>query len=107
MLKGGDVRALQEAINARRRARRLGVIAVDGEYGPQTHGAAFQIAWILGLGTRRASAGAFSVYKQLRVRDPEQRSATQLARAPRAQAADRHRAPRARGRARLRPPPRR
>ena len=81
MLKGGDVRALQEAINARRRARRLGVIAVDGEYGPETHGAAFQIAWILGLGSRRASAGAFSVYKQVRVRDPEQRSATQLARA--------------------------
>ena len=81
MLEGGDVRVLQVAINKRRRARRLGTILVDGEYGQETHKAAFETAWLLGIGSRRTPTGAFPVSSQKLVRNPRGRSGTQVARA--------------------------
>ena len=64
------MRALQVAINKRRRARRLGTILVDGEYGHETHKAAFETAWLLGIGSRRTPTGAFPVSSQKLVRNP-------------------------------------
>jgi len=77
---GPDVRALQRAVNKRRKARHLNTIAVDGEWGPVTDDTVRETAWVLGIAKKRI-AGSISPDIQLVIRKPELRDATQLARA--------------------------
>ena len=77
---GPDVRALQRAVNKRRRARHLPTIAADGEWGPVTDDAVRETAWVLGIAKDRIT-GPIAPDVQLLIRRPELRNATQLARA--------------------------
>jgi murein DD-endopeptidase MepM/ murein hydrolase activator NlpD len=81
LLEGRDVKALQVAVNKRLRARNLSTIATDGAYGPVTHQAALDVAWILGLSTSVASHQPLPKFRQRLIRNPAQRTPTQLARA--------------------------
>jgi murein DD-endopeptidase MepM/ murein hydrolase activator NlpD len=77
-LAGPDVKALQQAVNARLRARGLGSIDADGEYGPATHQAALDVAWSLGIGPASLFARPLSPYKQKLIRNPAKRNPSQL-----------------------------
>jgi hypothetical protein len=78
--KGPDVKALQRAVNKRRRARRLSTIDVDGEWGPETDTAVRETAWVLGIGEDRIS-GMVSPEVQVLIRNPGNRTDEQKARA--------------------------
>lgn len=84
-MSGPDVRALQIAVNARARGcgRPDRVIAVDGEFGPESDRGAAWAAFILGIGESQQElvAGTLSEHVQERVRDPDQRNALQKSRA--------------------------
>jgi murein DD-endopeptidase MepM/ murein hydrolase activator NlpD len=81
LLAGEDVAALQRALNARLKARRLSPLAVDGAYGPTTHAVALDVAWQLGIGLSIAAAQPLSPMKQKLIRSPRMRNPTQLKRA--------------------------
>jgi murein DD-endopeptidase MepM/ murein hydrolase activator NlpD len=80
-LEGADVSELQKALNLRLKARGLGPIAVDGDYGPTTHQAALDVAWFLGIGPAAAASQPLTAFKQRLIRNPRQRNTTQLDRA--------------------------
>jgi hypothetical protein len=75
---GPDVKALQRALNKRRRARRLSTIEVDSEWGPETDAAVRETAWALGISKNRIS-GQVSPDVQHLIRHPELRTAEQRA----------------------------
>lgn len=77
---GPDVRALQEALNARLKARHETQIGVDGEYGPATAGAVRQIGWELGALPQTLDKGCPRGLAELII-DPSKRTPDQLARA--------------------------
>jgi hypothetical protein len=77
---GRDVKALQRAVNERRKARNLSTISADGEWGPETDTAVRETAWFLGISKNRIS-GPVSPDVQFLIRNPDMRDATQLARA--------------------------
>ena len=77
---GPDVKALQQAVNKRRKARNLNTIPADGEWGPITDDAVRETAWVLGIAKDRIS-GVVSPDVQLLIYDPDMRNATQMARA--------------------------
>jgi hypothetical protein len=79
-IEGPDVRLLQEAVNRFRRRHKLVQIEVDGQYGPETHHAARETAWYLGLGVRRAGPYALSVPSQRLIAEPAKRTDEQKAR---------------------------
>ena len=79
-LSGGDVRALQIALNKRCKARRIPLIAEDGVYGPTTHACAVLIAWLLGIGSKHLG-DKVSVYVQGLIRAPKLRNPVQRLRA--------------------------
>jgi hypothetical protein len=79
-MTGPDVKALQRAVNERRRARKLSTIGVDGEWGPDTDAAVRETAWFLGIAKKRID-GPVSADVQFLIRNPEMRNDTQLARA--------------------------
>jgi murein DD-endopeptidase MepM/ murein hydrolase activator NlpD len=81
LLEGRDVKALQVAVNKRLRARNLSTVATDGAYGPVTHQAALDVAWMLGLSTSVAAHQPLPRFRQRLIRNPAQRTPTQLARA--------------------------
>lgn len=78
--RGEDVRRLQIALNARRRARHLATIEVDGEYGPTTAAAVRDTALALGVLESTLRNGC-TVGIQRIVRNPKLRTPAQLARA--------------------------
>ena len=83
LLEGRDVKALQVAVNKRLKARGLSTVTADGAYGPVTHQAALDVAWILGLSTTVASNQPLPQFRQRLIRNPDQRNATQMERARR------------------------
>lgn len=80
-IEGPDVKALQQALNTRLRARGLSAIGADGEYGPITHQAALDIAWFLGIGPASPFNRPLSPFKQKLIRDPDKRNPVQRERA--------------------------
>jgi murein DD-endopeptidase MepM/ murein hydrolase activator NlpD len=80
-LEGADVSELQKAVNLRLKARGLGPIAVDGDYGSTTHQAALDVSWLLGVGPGVAASQPLTAFKQRLIRNPNQRNTTQLDRA--------------------------
>ena len=81
LLEGADVSELQKAVNLRLKARGLGPIKVDGDYGTTTHQAALDVAWFLGIGPGVAASQPLTAFKQRLIRNPGQRNTTQLDRA--------------------------
>lgn len=81
LLEGRDIEALQVAVNKRLKARGLGTVTADRAYGPITHQAALDVAWMLGLSTSVASHQPLAQSRQRLIRNPAQRNAAQLARA--------------------------
>jgi hypothetical protein len=85
--KGEDIRALQAAVNAEFRHRKLDwrEIKVDGEFGNQTlHACAF-LGWVLGFSARRLHAlrnyqPHISIEVQRLLRNPEKRGSADRAR---------------------------
>ena len=75
---GPDVKALQRALNKRRRARRLPTIDVDSEWGPETDAAVRETAWALGI-TKDRISGQVSPDVQHLIRHPDLRTAEQRA----------------------------
>jgi len=80
-IEGPDVKALQQALNTRLRARGLRAVDTDGEYGPITHQAALDIAWFLGIGPASPFNRPLSPFKQKLIRDPDKRNPAQRERA--------------------------
>ena len=78
--EGPDVKALQRAVNKRRKARGLFTIDVDGEWGPETDAAVRETAWVLGIPKDHIS-GVVPPDVQFLIRHPDMRSAEQRARA--------------------------
>lgn len=81
LLAGDDVLALQRSLNARLKARRLSPVDMDGVYGPDTHAAALDVAWQLGIGLSVSISRPLSPMTQKLIRNPRQRNETQLERA--------------------------
>lgn len=77
---GPDVKALQRAVNKRRRARHLSTIDVDGEWGPETDAAVRETAWVLGISKDRIE-GLVSADVQFLIRNPDKRTAAERERA--------------------------
>jgi hypothetical protein len=77
---GPDVKALQRAVNKRRRARGLFTIDADGEWGLETDSAVRETAWMLGI-TKARIDGLVSADIQFLIRNPDKRSAAQRDRA--------------------------
>jgi hypothetical protein len=77
---GPDIKALQRAMNKRRRARGLSRVDVDGQWGPDTDAAVRETAWFLGI-TKDQIDGLVSADVQFLLRNPGQRTAEQKARA--------------------------
>jgi cell wall-associated NlpC family hydrolase len=78
-MKGRDVKRLQAALNARLRARKLGLqLTADGEYGPETHAAYRDVAYALGLNDATIGQGA-TIGAQRIIEDPDLRTPEQLA----------------------------
>lgn len=78
--RGEDVKALQDALNARARARGLPVVDVDGEYGPATATSVRAVGHALGALNGTLAKGATKGLQRI-VRYPAARTPAQLARA--------------------------
>ena len=76
--KGPDIKALQRAVNKRRRARGLYTVEVDGEWGPDTDTAVRDTAWWLGI-TKDMLDGTVSPDVQFLLRNPGKRTPDQRA----------------------------
>jgi cell wall-associated NlpC family hydrolase len=78
-MNGRDIKQLQHALNARLRARKLGLqLDSDGEYGPETHAAYREVAFALGLNNATISQGA-TIGAQRIIENPDLRTPEQLA----------------------------
>lgn len=83
-MNGPDVKALQIAVNRTLRSLSLGSIDEDNKYGTETQTGAFEAAYYLGVSNKREGK-VLSVYIQRRIRHPELRNQTQIARAEKRQ----------------------
>jgi len=87
LVRGADVRALQERLNAELAHRQLSwrQVAVDGQFGPRTlHACAF-LGWVLGFSSRRlreitGSEPRLGERAQRVLRDPRRRAPVERAR---------------------------
>lgn len=87
LVRGGDVRGLQERVNRELAHRQLEWrrIAVDGEFGPRTVAACAFLGWVLGFSGRRlapirAREARLGETAQRLLRDPSSRSIAERAR---------------------------
>lgn len=78
---GTDVYHLQQAINARARARGLPTVTVDGQFGPMTDKAVQRMARALGASEATIRRSGATVGEQRIIRWPATRTPAQLARA--------------------------
>lgn len=78
--QGEDVKALQQGINQRARARGMRTVDVDGVFGPDTMKAALAVGWRLGALNSTLRKGHVTRGLQRIIRNPSLRTPAQLVR---------------------------